>query len=60
MACYDSGMGRPSLKVKSTVVRLPEGLGERIDKLVGPQRRAAFIREIVEREVERLEKKPID
>jgi predicted DNA-binding protein len=60
MACYDSGMGRPSLKVKSTVVRLPEGLGERIDKLVGPQRRAAFIREIVEREVERLEKKQSD
>jgi predicted DNA-binding protein len=53
-------MGRPALKVKSTVVRLPEGLGERIDKLVGPQRRAAFIREIVEREVERLEKKPND
>ena len=48
-------MGRPPLKVKSTVVRLPEGLGERIDQLVGPQRRAAFIREIVEREVERLE-----
>ena len=50
-------MGRPPLKVKSTVVRLPEGLGERIDHLVGPQRRAAFIREIVEREVDRLEKK---
>ena len=53
-------MGRPPLKVKSTVVRLPEGLGERIDKLVGPKRRAAFIREIVEREVERLEKRPND
>lgn len=49
-------MGRPSLGVKSTVVRLPEGLGERIDALVGPQRRAAFIREVVEREVERQEK----
>lgn len=57
MPDYDSGMGRPPLKVKSTVIRLPEGLGERIDKLVGRQRRAAFIREIVEREVERLEKK---
>jgi predicted DNA-binding protein len=53
-------MGRPPLKVKSTVVRLPEGLGERIDKLVGAHRRAAFIREVVEREVERLEKKPND
>ncbi|MDB5704693.1 MAG: hypothetical protein JWN66_1809 [Sphingomonas bacterium] len=53
---YDASMGRPSLKVKSTNIRLPEGLGERIDKLVGPQRRAAFIREIIEREVERREK----
>jgi predicted DNA-binding protein len=49
-------MGRPPLNVKSTVIRLPEGLGERIDKLVGRQRRAAFIRQVVEREVERLEK----
>lgn len=50
-------MGRPPLKVKTTVVRLPEGMGERIDNLVGKQRRAAFIREVVEQEVERLEKK---
>lgn len=57
MPDYDRGMGRPPLKVKSTVIRLPEGLGERIDKLVGRQRRAAFIREVVEREVERLETK---
>jgi predicted DNA-binding protein len=49
-------MGRPPLGVKSTQVRLPEGLGERIDALVGRKRRAAFIREVVEREVERLEK----
>lgn len=49
-------MGRPPLGVKSTIVRLPEGLGERIDALVGRQRRAVFIREIVEREVERQEK----
>jgi len=49
-------MGRPPLGVKSTVVRLPKGLGERIDALVGRQRRAAFIREVVEREVERQEK----
>jgi predicted DNA-binding protein len=57
MPGYDSDMRRPPLKVKSTVIRLPIGLGERIDKLVGPQRRAAFIREVVEREVDRLEKK---
>ncbi len=45
----------PPLNVKSTNVRLPDGLGERIDKLVGRQRRAAFIREVLEREVERRE-----
>lgn len=49
-------MGRPSLGVQSTVVRLPIGLGERIDALVGPKRRAAFIRDVIEKEVERLEK----
>lgn len=35
-------------------------MGERIDSLVGKQRRAAFIRELVEREVERLEQKQRD
>lgn len=55
MLGYDASMGRPPLNVKSTNIRLPEGLGKRIDKLVGPQRRAAFIREVLEREVERLE-----
>lgn len=49
-------MGRPSLGVQSTLVRLPVGLGERIDALVGPKRRAAFIREVIEKEVERLER----
>jgi predicted DNA-binding protein len=49
-------MGRPPLGIKSTNIRLPDGLAERIDALVGPKRRAAFIRKIVEREVERLEK----
>ncbi|NWK94699.1 hypothetical protein DM806_03270 [Sphingobium lactosutens] len=55
MRGYDKHMGRPPLNLKSTNVRLPEGLGERIDKLVGRQRRAAFIRDVLEREVERLE-----
>jgi len=55
MRGYDVTMGRPPLNVKSTNIRLPEGLGERIDKLVGRQRRAAFIREVLEREVNRLE-----
>ena len=48
-------MGSPPLNVKSTNIRLTEGLGERIDKLVGRQKRAAFIRDVLEREVERLE-----
>ena len=55
MRGYDDNMGRPPLNLKSTNVRLPDGLGERIDKLVGRQRRAAFIRDVLEREVERLE-----
>jgi predicted DNA-binding protein len=48
-------MGRPPLGVKTTVVRLPDGLAERIDDLIGPNRRAKFIREIVQREVEMME-----
>ena len=55
MVGYDASMGRPPLGVKTTVVRVPEGLGDRIDDLIGPNRRAKFIREVVEREVERLE-----
>ncbi|PZR56774.1 MAG: hypothetical protein DI537_54210 [Stutzerimonas stutzeri] len=49
-------MGRPPLGVKTTVVRLPNGLAERIDDLIGPNRRAKFIRNLVEKEVERLER----
>ncbi len=55
MGRYDARMGRPPLGVKTTVVRLPDGLAERIDNLIGPNRRAKFIREIVEREVELME-----
>jgi len=51
-------MGRPSLKVKPMLVRLPEGVAERIDALVGEGRRAQFIREAVERELERRETEP--
>lgn len=46
-------MGRPPLGVKSTHVRLPNGVADRIDALVGRQRRAAFIREAVEAELDR-------
>ena len=37
--------------VKATLVRLPEDTGARIDALVGPHRRAVFIREAVENAV---------
>lgn len=51
-------MGRPPLGVKVTAVRLtPEALG-RIDALVGPQRRAQFIREAVDEALVRREKDP--
>jgi Arc/MetJ-type ribon-helix-helix transcriptional regulator len=46
------------LKVKPMLVRLPEGVAERIDALVGEGRRAQFIREAVERELERRESSP--
>jgi predicted DNA-binding protein len=42
--------------MKLTNVRFPEKTLERIDALVGANRRAQFIREVVERELERIEK----
>ena len=48
-------MGRPSLGVKETKVRLPVDAAARIVALVGPNRMAAFIREAVERELTRCE-----
>lgn len=41
-------MGRPSLNVKRVSVNLPEDMPDRIDALVGPQRRSDFIREALE------------
>ena len=49
-------MGRPPLNVKPMLVRLDEGQPERIDALVGPNKRAEFIREAVEKELRRREK----
>jgi predicted transcriptional regulator len=48
-------MGRPSLGVKATQVRLPEGMGERIDAVAGKNRRAIFIRDAVAKELIRQE-----
>ena len=48
-------MGRPPLNLKPTPVRLPVRDLERIEALVGPNRRAEFIREAVARELDRRE-----
>ena len=54
-------MGRPSLNVKPTLVRLPVETLERIDQVAGKNRRAVFIREAVERELARLDsQKPVE
>ncbi|MBB4955528.1 putative DNA-binding protein [Agrobacterium vitis] len=49
-------MGRPPLNMKITTIRLPEETLKQIDALVGQHRRPVFIREAVERELERLKK----
>lgn len=57
----DSGtrprMGRPPLNRKSvtkpTLVRLTEDVADRIDELAGPNKRAEFIREAIDRELAR-------
>ncbi|MBB2164619.1 hypothetical protein HLH36_18705 [Gluconacetobacter aggeris] len=48
-------MGRPPLNFRSTNVRLPNVLRERIEALVGPRRMAEFIRRAIESELERQE-----
>jgi hypothetical protein len=48
-------MGRPPLGVKPTLVRLSPDAVIRIEALVGPHRRAEFIREAVENELKRRE-----
>jgi hypothetical protein len=50
-------MGRPPLGNKPTLVRLSEEVRERIRELVGEQGMAAFIREAVERELKRRERR---
>jgi Arc/MetJ-type ribon-helix-helix transcriptional regulator len=48
-------MGRPPLNMKSTHVRFPEEIMDRIDTLVGDKQRAKFIREVVEHALELAE-----
>lgn len=53
-------MGRPPLnrdsETKVTLVRLTGEAVDRIDALVGPNKRAVFIRQAVEAELERRER----
>ena len=49
-------MGRPSLGVKATAVRLTLESLARIDAIAGPNRRAEFIRAAVEEKLARDEK----
>lgn len=49
-------MGRPKMNVTPTMVRLPEGVAERIDAVAGKNRRSEFIREAVEKELKRRER----
>lgn len=49
-------MGRPSLGVKFTAIRLSPDVLARIDALAGVGKRSEFIREAVERELERRSK----
>ncbi|UWQ29929.1 hypothetical protein [Leisingera sp. M523] len=48
-------MGRPSLNVKQTAVRLQQADLERIDALKGANQRAKFIREAVKEKLAREE-----
>lgn len=48
-------MGRPPLNMKIVPVRLPPEVVAKVDALVGTYGRAKFIREAVERELERRE-----
>jgi predicted DNA-binding protein len=49
-------MGRPPLNLIETKVRLRDDQPKRIDALVGANRMATFIREAIDRELERREK----
>jgi hypothetical protein len=49
-------MGRPPMNVKPILIRLPDDVPDRIDAIVGKNRRAEFIREAVETELKRREK----
>jgi hypothetical protein len=51
------GVGRPPLNIRPITIRLSSERLKRIEALVGKRRIAEFIREAVERELKRREKK---
>lgn len=55
-------MGRPPLKAKvatvATLVRLTADVVERIDDLAGPNKRAEFIRDAIDKELARIKRNP--
>jgi Arc/MetJ-type ribon-helix-helix transcriptional regulator len=54
----EEGMGRPPLGMKPTTVRLSVDTINRIKALVGNRRVAVFIREAVEKDLQRHEAPP--
>jgi metal-responsive CopG/Arc/MetJ family transcriptional regulator len=50
-------MGRPPLSVEGIRVNLEKEMVARIDALVSTYRRSKFIREAIEKELKRLEKR---
>lgn len=60
MAVNIGRMGRPPLKEKiatiKTTLRLPEDLLRRVEAVAGKNRGADFVREAIERELERRER----
>lgn len=54
-------MGRPPLKLNTktvvTTIRITADVAARIDALVGPNKRGEFIREAIDRELQRRERK---
>ena len=52
--------GRPTLGLETVSIRLYRGQPERIDAALGENQRSEFIRELVEQELQKLEKAEAD
>lgn len=49
-------MGRPPLGVKATTIRVGVETLKRIERIVGPNRFASFVRTAIEEKLERMER----